>query len=393
MKKIRRKQKGTILVLVVTIMVVLLITGLGLLRLGYSSRILAARSAFEIKAIEAADAGFVQAKLLMDKKLRDELVWNSSDMPSASNVLLANSDATYSYDVTGNAFGFTVTSTGTASNTTRTVNGLLKIKSLWTGLSVQNTLDIKSGTILMSDPEGEYFAIRTNSIADASIVLKSDTTIPGDLIIGPDGEIDDAVTMKETTEIEGMMFAAAEELYYPPVTVPNNLTDIDETSYTFVPGTPLTGNNKFGSMSLAVGEIQEVNGNCEIYVTGGVILDNSAELVIPAGSSLVLYLGGNFEGKNGSELQNDTGAATNLKIFGLDTCTSIDIKNSGDLYAAIYAPNADLVLHNGGIVEGSFVGDNFEMKNAGTFIYDTDLGNVGIDDLAASFSVFRWWEE
>ena len=92
MKKIIRKQKGTILVLVVTIMVVLLITGLGLLRLGYSSRILAARSAFEIEAIEAADAGFVQAKLLMDKKLRDELVWNSSDMPSASNVLLANSD-------------------------------------------------------------------------------------------------------------------------------------------------------------------------------------------------------------------------------------------------------------------------------------------------------------
>jgi hypothetical protein len=32
------------------------------------------------------------------------------------------------------------------------------------------------------------------------------------------------------------------------------------------------------------------------------------------------------------------------------------------------------------------------MKNSGTFIYDTDLGDVGINDLAASFSVFRWWE-
>ena len=143
MKKIRRKQKGSILVLVVTIMVILMITGLGLLRLGYSSRILAVRSSFEIMAIEAADAGFVQAKLLMDKKLQEELVWNNSDMPSATDVPLANSDATYSYGVTGNAAGFTVTSTGVAGNATRTVNGLLKIKSLWTGLSVQNTMDIK----------------------------------------------------------------------------------------------------------------------------------------------------------------------------------------------------------------------------------------------------------
>jgi choice-of-anchor A domain-containing protein len=116
-------------------------------------------------------------------------------------------------------------------------------------------------------------------------------------------------------------------------------------------------------------------------------------LIVPVGSSLELYLGGTFEGKNNSELQNDTGDAANLKIFGLDTCTSIIIKNSGDFYGAIYAPKANLVLHNGGTVEGSFVGDNFEMKNSGTFIYDCDLGDVGIDDLAASFSVFRWWEE
>lgn len=393
MKNIRRKRKGTVLVLVVTIMVVLLITGLGLLRLGYSSRILAARSAFEISAIQAADAGFTQAKLLMDKKLIEELSWNNSDLPTATNVALVNSDATYSYDVTGSPSGFTVTSTGTASNTTRTVNGLLRIKSLWTGLSVQNTLDIKSGTILMSDPEDEYFAIRSNSIADASMVLKANTSIPGDIIIGPGGTIEDAVDMKATTEVTGMMFAADEELYYPPVVVPNILTSIGETAYIYSAGTTLTGNNKFTDMNLGVGDIQEINGNCEIYVVGGIILDNSAQLVVPAGSSLKLYLGGNFEGKNGSELKNETNDATQLKIFGLPTCTSIDIKNSGDFYAAIYAPEADLVLHNGGIVEGSFVGDNFEMKNSGTFIYDTDLGNVGIDDLAASFSVFRWWEE
>jgi Tfp pilus assembly protein PilX len=391
MKCMRQKQKGTILVLVIMIMVVLLITGLGLLRLGYSSRILAARSAFEISAIQAADAGFTQAKLLMDKKLNDELVWDNSILPIASDVSLANSNATYSYVVTGDASGFTVTSTGTASNATRTVNGLLRIKSLWTGLSVQNTLDIKSGTTLMSDPEGEYFAIRSNSIADASIVLKANTSIPGDIIIGPGGDIDDAVSMKATTEVTGTMFAAAEEIYYPPVVVPTDLTSISEIPYTYAAGVPLTGNNKFSSINL--NGIQEVNGNCKIYVTGGIILQNSAELVVPSGSSLELYIGVSFEGKNGSELQNDTSDATNLKIYGLDTCTSIDIKNGGDFYAAIYAPNADLVLHNGGIVEGSFVGNNFEMKNSGTFIYDTDLGDVGIDDLAASFNIFRWWED
>ncbi len=393
MKKIRRKQKGSILALVVTIMVMLLLTGLGLLRLGYHSRIMAARSSFEILAIEAADAGFVQAKLLMDKKLQEEIVWNNSDLPFATDVSLANSDATYSYDVTGNASGFTVTSTGTASNATRTVHGLLRVKSLWTGLSVQNMLDIKSGTTLMSDPADQYFAIRSNSIADASMVLKANTSIPGDIIIGPGGTIEDAVDMKATTEVSGMMFAAAEEIYYPPVVLPTNLTAATETAYTYVPGVALTGNHKFTSMDIPIGGIQEVSSNCDIYVVGGTVLQNSAELVVTTGSTLELYIGGNFEGKNDSELQNDTGDAENLKIFGLDTCTSIIMKNSGDFYGAIYAPNADLVLHNGGSVQGSFVGDNFEMKNSGTFIYDCDLGDVGIDDMAASFSVFRWWEE
>ena len=66
--------------------------------------------------------------------------------------------------------------------------------------------------------------------------------------------------------------------------------------------------------------------------------------------------------------------------------------NSGDLSSAIYAPYADLELKNSGDLYGSFTGNNLEMKNSGSFTYDTRLGKVDIDDQDA-YLMQRWWEE
>jgi choice-of-anchor A domain-containing protein len=386
-------KKGLVLTIVASLAVIIMLTGLGLLRLGYHARIQAVNAASVISSKQAADAGLTKAKLLMNKKLVDELVWDNDSLPVATNIALDNSYASYSYTVTGDSSGFTVTSVGRAGTATETVYASLKAKSLWTGLSVKGTIDIKNGATFSTIPADSDFAIITNSTASDSIILKSGVVVPGDVVVGPGGDVNDAISTKMDTVIEGQTYAADEEIYYPPVVVPTELEALMTISYSYSEGTPLTGDIKFSSITVPNSGVQEIQGDCRIYVTSDIILDNNSELVVKSGASLEIYVGTGIEAKTSANLNNETADADNLLIYGLDTCTQIDIKNSSDFYGAVYAPNADLTIYNGGDLYGAFVGNSFEMKNSGSFYYDTSLANIGIDDQTAHFSVIRWWED
>ncbi len=143
--KMRNNEKGLVLSLVAIMVVVLLFTGLGLLKLGSSARIKAAVATSGISATAAADAGMTQAKRLMNKKLVDELVWDNDTLPSETNTPLANANASYTFNVTGDPSGFTVTSTGTSGRLTKTVYSNLTVGSLFSGVSVEGTIDLKTG--------------------------------------------------------------------------------------------------------------------------------------------------------------------------------------------------------------------------------------------------------
>jgi len=67
-------------------------------------------------------------------------------------------------------------------------------------------------------------------------------------------------------------------------------------------------------------------------------------------------------------------------------------KNSADFYGAIYAPNADVTMHNSGNVYGAVTAKSFEQKNSGTFNYDTSLRDVSIDEEAIYFTITNWHE-
>ena len=391
--KMRNNEKGLVLSLVAIMVVVLLFTGLGLLKLGSSARIKAAVATSGISATAAADAGMTQAKRLMNKKLVDELVWDNDTLPSETNTPLANANASYTFNVTGDPSCFTVTSTGNSGRLTNTVYSTLTVESLFTGISVDGTIDLKNGAVLGTIPAGGDLDIRTNSVEGDSILLKSGVVVPGDVVIGPGGDIDAVIDTKQSTVIQGNAYPAQEEVIFPPVVVPEELDNLSLTAYTYASGVPITGNVKLDSISVPIFGLQVFVGECKIYVLGDISLSTAAGITITAGSSLTLYLAGDINGNNSSGVTNATNDSTKFSLYGLDTCTSIDLKNSSDFYGSIYAPNADLLIRNGGDLYGAFVGSSFAMKNAGSFYYDLALGNSGIDELAACFDVQRWWED
>ncbi len=398
-KQSEKNKKGSILPLAVLMVVILFLIGIGLMRLGSNARLQAARGSAEISARMAADAGITEAVYLMNKKLADELTWNNSTLPQAANVQLSNSYASYSYTNTGNPTnGFLITSTGKSGVATKIIKTTLKTEPLWFGIGVKEGIDVKVGASFSTDPPGSDFSIRTNSTLPDSIILKMGITIPGDVIIGPYGDVDSVVNTKSTTVIEGESYAAENKIEFPPVIVPDELTSLPLTTYVYQPGVPITGKVKLNTINIPQSGVQEITGDCMIYVDGTTTLGQSAELIVKTdpntgNGSLVLYLGGDMEAKNSNGIDNETGIASALKIYGTDDCENIDLKAKGDVFFGyVYAPNADLDVYAKNELAGAFVGKSFNLKSSADFTFIPALGPNDID-AEAMYLVQRWWEE
>jgi hypothetical protein len=404
-------RSGAILPLAVIMVVILFIIGLAVLQLGLNARLQAIRAQRVIMARMAADAGMAKAIEAMRKKLIDEYVWNNSTLPTETDVAVPQSGQSYTYAVTGDPCnGWNITSTGTAGATQRTVHCKLEVKSAWFGIAVKRGINIKYGTIFGTYPApGGSLTLRTNTIETAGVALKAGVTVPGDVICGPGGDPAKVIDTKASTVIKGDTYAANEEIEFPPVVVPQDLVALSPSTFPNSSVVQVKGNVKYnsltigGSQTLVIWNDPNTPGGdaSRIYIAGKLILMNGAKIVVDNGASAKLYLGGNLEDKNSASSGGgfDTTAnpdARSFMIFATDSCTSIVLKSKGNFYGAIYAPNADLQINNDADLYGAYVGNqNVEIKNSGSFFFDTRLASVFVDDAAAYFAVTKgsWWEE
>jgi len=177
-KLLKSKKRGSAIPLAVVVLLILLAMGTGLLRLGLNSRVFSTRTASDIKARSAADAGLTKALFEMNEKLKAD-IWDSSSLPQAIDANLPNCDATFSYKVIGNlANGYIIKSVGTADQTQRTVYAVIGLKGLFEhAILTQENLILKPNTLVdgynSQDPldTDVEVDIGTQSTADASIVL------------------------------------------------------------------------------------------------------------------------------------------------------------------------------------------------------------------------------
>jgi len=150
---------------------------------------------------------------------------------------------------------------------------------------------------------------------------------------------------------------------------------------------------QYDTINIPNGAVLQINHDAVIYVTGKMTLNNASEVIVVGGGKLTLYLGTALEDKNSTGFSNlNSDNASALKIYGLPTCTWIDLKAKSTLAAAVYAPDADVDLYNAGDFIGAITANSFDMKNSGNFYFDTRLLDLDINDPAAVFVVGRWWE-
>ncbi len=380
------------LVLVTAIGAIVAIMAISMIDLGYRARILALRTVDRASARAAADAGVADAVFWMRQKLIREVHWEEAGLfPRTVTTTLPGTKAacTYTITVVEPRHSFQIDATGSVGNQSRTVHEIIHVGSLWKGVGVLTSFDAKNGATFQGDGE-----IRTNSTkaSEGQITLKNGVIIPGDIIIGPGGDIDSVLSMKAGTIVKGEITVADEKLVFPPVAAPTpalNLPALTKSEKISTPGT-----YQYPSIQLPNGaQLLIAAPDVKIYVAGSMEMKNGAEVVVQAGASLELYLRGALEGKNSAGFSNGTNDPGALRIYGLPTCTSIEFKAKSNVYAALYAPAAAITLYNGAIFHGAVCATSLEIKNSGVFAYDDRVRAVLIDDMAAVFETQRWWED
>jgi len=402
MRRVKRKtqRKGAILALMVMVVLLLSMTSLALIRVGTEARLRTVRSASQILARFAADAGIERALYLMNKDL-EAGTWTLDDVPTYSAQTLTASSADYTVTFTGGLTnGYQITSVGHSGSQTKTVRATVALTSPIAedfAIFGRNALSLKSkctvGGFNSSDPSDTDVdaKIGTQSTGNDAIDIKKNSDINADIVIGPEGDPDTVIKSKDQLNINGEIFVMPTDFYLPPIAPPDYVASKGSIS-----GNNITLNTsdsgKYTEISISNNGTLTIDSDVTLYVTGDIDLKNNTEVEIKNNATLELYVDGDINANNSSGINNQSGIPANVKIYGTGTNQKIDLKNSTDLYAVVYAPNADMTVNNGGQAYGSFITESFELKNSGQVYYDKALKQVTEDDKLVRFTITRWEE-
>ena len=109
-----------------------------------------------------------------------------------------------------------------------------------------------------------------------------------------------------------------------------------------------------------------------VYYFSSITLMNSASLQIAPGAEVTIYVSGDIEMKNSSEV-NVGGNAADVFIYSRG---DLYLKNSGDISAVFYNPDGVADLRNSGEFTGSIVANDIICHNSANFHYDRMLAKI-----------------
>lgn len=400
---LQSKKAGSILVLVMVMVLLSAVIGVALLMLGSQSRVFAIRDGSQIAARCAADAGLTKALCEMNTKLA--LAPDDLSNPSLLDVAacaIPNCDAFFGYTIRSSsimaATDYQIEAVGKCGGAEKKVIATIGFRGPFEyAVFVKDSMVLKPGTMIDGYNYGtgpKTLQVGTNSIKSDSIILGKGTIIKGDVVVGVGGDPKVVINAPIGTTITGKTYAASEENVLPAVTVPTWLTSMPSKGDITGDAT-ITTSGKYDSISVGQGKIITIDGPVTLYVTGAINLSNNAKLQVNAtnpNASLTLYLGGEFNAKNGGFINNLTEDPKKLKIYGLDTCSNINMATAETFYGAIYAPNTGINLKSAVEIYGSVVAGYINQSSSANIHYDASLRNASANDEGIRLVLKRWSE-
>jgi Tfp pilus assembly protein PilX len=149
------------------------------------------------------------------------------------------------------------------------------------------------------------------------------------------------------------------------------------------------------SIALRGSETLTIQGDVTLVLTAatGRALDvtGNAAIIIPAGSSLILYVEGSVL-IAGNGLGNANVRPGSCRLWGTGAANSgqdIKLAGNGALKAVVYAPHAAVTVNGNGDVMGALVGQTITFTGNASFHYDESLAHEGDE---TPFQAVHWQE-
>jgi hypothetical protein len=152
--------------------------------------------------------------------------------------------------------------------------------------------------------------------------------------------------------------------------------------YYVITNTPGSATNYYTVSSSLTKAILINASNVVLYLPDGLSFNQKSDmLVVNTNASLTLYSGGDINTGGLGTINNATKYALNLGMYGLPTCTHIDLGGNAAATWFIYAPEASLKLNGGGNnnydVVGAIVCHDITINGHFNFHYDDALKTLG----------------
>lgn len=134
----------------------------------------------------------------------------------------------------------------------------------------------------------------------------------------------------------------------------------------------------------------------EIYVTGDIAVLGTSQVVLGEGVRAKIYFKGSVD-IAGKGVLNPANQPANLLFYGVHSGSTVprhvNLGGNGEISAAVYAPEHDVVVNGGGStghVYGSVVGKTVAMTGVTNLHYDEALGSGGIIN---NYKIVSWVED
>jgi hypothetical protein len=279
-----------------------------------------------------------------------------------------------------------------------------------------NTLDLTNQDIVIDSYDSRNPTKSTNGLYDVQKRQQNgDIATDGNLIDAGNAHIYGDVATNSGTVSGAANITGIErtDFYQEPIPVGEpSWPSINPTPSTVTGNATLTASTTKGSPSaryrlttVSIGGNQTLTlaGNAdgsqtyiEVYVSGDVKVSGTSQIVLEPGVTATIYFAGNVD-ITGNGIINSKNQPGDLQLYGVEPHDGLDrhvnLAGNAQITAAVYAPNADVVINGGGStghVFGSVVGKTVMMTGVTNLHYDEALGSAGMIN---NYKIVSWFED
>jgi hypothetical protein len=417
MQSILRKKKGSALIIVMFILILLMFAGVGMLEMSEKARTFAIRESQDMASRICADAGLQKAIGDMNSQLAAG-TFNDDDLPMSIGETLPNTGGAFSYKVTKNVSGeYVAVSVGARGDFRRVVEAVLTKKSSSFGLLSQGALTFANNNTISAydsrDPTATNcsLGIATTSTTGNAMVFNAGTVVNADAYCGQGGNPSSVICVSGTATLNGTKDALATNPTIACVSMPS-LADkgagsLAETHISSNTTWTSSNSGKYYHLYIDDGKTLTISGNVTIgvvntYNNGFLQVGTNSTIKVATGGKLIVYLDGNFNSGNNISLQYAGGKdPSRIQIYGTCAQSSVgwpqfNLHSTSYICAYVHAPYAHFNVVSGTTFYGAIVAKDMGFNDNCNVYYDVALADaslvIGSGGGTPTFTLKRWSE-